>query len=133
MSPTFVRCTGDVADYKSCRKAVEGVDKARAGRREELQLLPGACHLQGSARLSFNSRVRGAHGEEGAAAAAAGGGRAGARRLSRSAALAAPAVPAAPQVVCCAAARTTLTAELNRVELEGVANLCRAFLVGGGG
>lgn len=35
------------------------------------------------------------------------------------------------QVVCCAAARTTLTAELTRVEQQGIANLCKALQVGG--
>lgn len=43
------------------------------------------------------------------------------------------------QIVCCSGARSTITADLSRVEEQGVANLARAFLdaqvgrAGGGG
>lgn len=36
--------------------------------------------------------------------------------------------PLRVQIVCCSGARSTITADLNRVEEQGVANLARAFL-----
>ena len=108
---------GDVGDYKACRRAVEGVDKVGG--------CSGRCGaIKHNAGITWQGTLR--HFD------------ANLRSLPASLLVGfLPALkhspppctllPARLQVICCSAARSTITADLSRVEEKGVANLAAAF------
>jgi NAD(P)-dependent dehydrogenase (short-subunit alcohol dehydrogenase family) len=105
---------GDIADYGACRNAVEGVDKVGG------LLLAGQNHARGSRGLARLGT--------GATGAGPPAGTSLRRRTTRLWPGSHRCRCARPQVICCSGARSTLAADLSRVEEQGVTNLARAFL-----
>jgi NAD(P)-dependent dehydrogenase (short-subunit alcohol dehydrogenase family) len=108
---------GDVGDYKACRRAVEGVDKVGgcSGRCGAIKHNAGIT-WQGTLR-HFDANLRSLP------ASLLVGFRPALKHSPPPCTL----LPARLQVICCSAARSTITADLSRVEEKGVANLAAAF------
>ncbi len=124
---------GDVADYKACRQAVKGVDKVRRGE-SGIGVMLGDLGIGGiwvTVRAVVQStEVHDCFDAESAPCRvlAAGSMHAVPCRAQHHSTAPPPPSLSPLQVICCSGARTTITADLARVDDLGVSNLAKAFM-----